>query len=182
MHLDEQPNMDLILNEIMVMSASRHPNIVNYIDSFLYKNELWLVMEHMDGGSLTDIVTSYLMNEGQIAAVSKEMCMGIEYLHRYGITHRDIKSENVLFSSHGAVKIGALIVQVEDCNTDSVIADFGSCARNSEGLKIPLIVGTAYWMPPECVAGQEYGPKIDIWSLGIIAIGASIHVIAAVLK
>jgi p21-activated kinase 1 len=58
MDLDKQPKKDLIINEILVMRASRHANIVNYIDSFLYKNEVWIVMEDMDGRSLADVVTA----------------------------------------------------------------------------------------------------------------------------
>lgn len=83
MDLDKQPKKDLI-NEILVMRASRHPNIVNYIDSYLYKNDLWVVMEYMEGGGLTDVVTANLMTEGQIAAVSRETCLGLDHLHRTG--------------------------------------------------------------------------------------------------
>ncbi|KAI0286006.1 kinase-like domain-containing protein [Russula aff. rugulosa BPL654] len=156
MDLDKQSRRDLIINEILVMRASRHANIVSYIDSFLYRNELWVVMEYMEGGTLTDIVTTSLMTEGQIAAVSREVAQGLQHLHKQGIIHRDIKSSHVLLSLTGDIKI----------------IDFGSCALVSDPIhaKRTTMIGTPYWMAPEIIIRKEYGPKVDIWSLGIIGI------------
>ncbi|KAF8977182.1 Protein kinase [Entomortierella lignicola] len=138
MDLSLQPRKELVVNEILVMKESTNPNIVNYLDSFLVKGqELWVVMEYMEGGALTDT------------------CKGLQHLHSQNIIHRDIKSDNVLMDPLGHVKI----------------TDFGFCAKlTDQKNKRATMVGTPYWMAPEVVKQKEYGAKVDIWSLGIMAI------------
>jgi p21-activated kinase 1 len=109
MKLDQNFEARAIKNEILFMRTNRHPNIVNYIDSFLHKNVFWVVVEYMDGGTLTDIATAKVMSESHIAAVSRETCKGLEHLHRHGVIHRDIKSDNILLSLKGNIKISTSI-------------------------------------------------------------------------
>ncbi|KAF9578315.1 Protein kinase, partial [Lunasporangiospora selenospora] len=102
MDLALQPRKELVVNEILVMKESTNPNIVNYLDSFLVKNqELWVVMEYMEGGALTDVIENNKLSETQIACICLETCKGLQHLHSQNIIHRDIKSDNVLMDAQG---------------------------------------------------------------------------------
>eukprot|EP00002_Diphylleia_rotans_P019767 TRINITY_DN381_c0_g1_i1.p1 TRINITY_DN381_c0_g1~~TRINITY_DN381_c0_g1_i1.p1 ORF type:complete len:428 (+),score=83.49 TRINITY_DN381_c0_g1_i1:647-1930(+) len=152
--MSNEANIKLIKAEVYNMKRARHPNIIEFLGSYLYGNEIWVALELMEGGSLTDIVTgSHQMTEAQIARVSLDILSAVEYLHREGFIHRDIKSDNILLGSKGEVKL----------------ADFGYCAQlTAEKTKRTSVVGTPYWMAPELIRGLEYGPKVDVWSIGVL--------------
>lgn len=149
-------NMKLLVTEIDIMKHSHHPNIVEYVDSYVVDGRLWVVMEFMGAGCLTEILEQYeylTMTEPQIARVCLENLKGLIYIHDNHRIHRDIKSDNILIGLNGEVKL----------------ADFGYAAQlTKQKQKRCTIVGTPYWMAPELIRGQSYDQKVDIWSLGIM--------------
>ncbi|XP_039914431.1 serine/threonine-protein kinase PAK 3-like [Hirundo rustica] len=153
--LHKQPQKELIVNELLVVRDNKHPNIVNYLDSYLVEDKLWIIMEYMDGGSLSSVVKEVQMTEGEMAAICQECLQALNFLHSNLVIHRDVKSENILLGMDGSVKL----------------ADFGLCAQmTSEQSKRNSLVGTAHWMAPEYVNKDAYGAKVDIWSFGIVVI------------
>ncbi|KAM7349019.1 serine/threonine-protein kinase PAK mbt [Cochliomyia hominivorax] len=155
MDLRKQQRRELLFNEVVIMRDYHHPNIVETYSSFLVNDELWVVMEYLEGGALTDIVTHSRMDEEQIATVCKQCLKALAYLHSQGVIHRDIKSDSILLAADGRVKL----------------SDFGFCAQVSQELpKRKSLVGTPYWMSPEVISRLPYGPEVDIWSLGIMVI------------
>ncbi|XP_066195649.1 serine/threonine-protein kinase PAK 3-like [Sylvia atricapilla] len=155
MTLQEDVSEELAVTEILVMWDNRNPNIVTYLDSYLVNEEVWLVMEFMDGGTLFDVLRAVYLEEGQIGAICRECLQGLHFLHSRQVIHRDVKSSNVLMGMDGSVKL----------------ADFGLCAQlTPEHSKCSSSVGTPSWMAPEVVRGEAYGPKVDIWSLGIMGL------------
>eukprot|EP01105_Mastigella_eilhardi_P026448 TRINITY_DN767_c0_g1_i1.p1 TRINITY_DN767_c0_g1~~TRINITY_DN767_c0_g1_i1.p1 ORF type:complete len:532 (+),score=148.28 TRINITY_DN767_c0_g1_i1:123-1598(+) len=150
-------NEKLLATEISIMKTSQHQNIVEYVASYLLgPKEIWVVMEYMGGGCLTDVLEAFdvvQLQESQIAFIFRETLQALAYIHSLHRVHRDIKSDNVLLGSDGTVKL----------------ADFGYAAQLTQKRKNrSTVVGTPYWMAPELIRGYEYGTKVDIWSLGIM--------------
>jgi len=150
-------NVKLLTTEIGIMKTSHHANIVDYVDSFMPSDkEMWVVMEYMGGGCLTDILEAFdvvRLSERNIAYIVRDTLRALSYIHSLHRIHRDIKSDNILISADGTIKL----------------ADFGYAAQlTAKQQKRNTVVGTPYWMAPELIRGQDYGVKVDIWSLGIM--------------
>jgi len=95
MDLAQQPRKELIVNEIIVMKESQHPNVVNFLEAFLVRSqELWVVMEYMEGGALTDVIENNKLAEEQIAAICLEVSW-ISSALRYQLTWRLVEDCNI---------------------------------------------------------------------------------------
>ncbi|GAB6030277.1 hypothetical protein CHUAL_005952 [Chamberlinius hualienensis] len=150
-----QQNKEVFMSEILIMKGHHHQNLVIFIDSYLVeRGELWVVMEYLEGGALSNIVPYCELSELHIAAICKEILQGLKFLHSVGIIHRDIKSGNILLGIDGQVKI----------------ADFGLCAQVAPEILRNTFAGTPCWAAPELIMNQLYGEKVDIWSFGIVII------------
>jgi serine/threonine protein kinase len=146
-------------NEIALMMECKDTEFVlNYKEAYWFRDKIWIIIELMDGGALTPML------EEMKGSYSEEFCKyvlyktvkALKFLHDKDILHRDIKSDNVLFSSDGKIKL----------------ADFGyACKLTQQQIKRKSKVGTICWMAPEMIRGKEkYDAKVDVWSLGIFAI------------
>uniref|UniRef100_A0A672TI10 non-specific serine/threonine protein kinase n=1 Tax=Strigops habroptila TaxID=2489341 RepID=A0A672TI10_STRHB len=154
----------------ILKALSDHPNVVKFYGMYYKKDvkngdQLWLVLELCNGGSVTDLVKGFLkrgerMNELLIAYILHEALMGLQHLHENKTIHRDIKGNNILLTTEGGVKL----------------VDFGVSAQlTSTRLRRNTSVGTPFWMAPEVIACEQqldssYDARCDAWSLGITAI------------
>jgi hypothetical protein len=152
-------NSDFILkhtNEIEAMRRLNHANIVQFEDVFYYDNQVWLVMEYCDGGTLENLYQEVYLSETEIAFFIRQICIGLNYLHvQQHLAHLDIKAENILLNLNGGIKI----------------ADFGLVREvSSDRDTLTSMVGTSYWMAPEVIQRKPYGQKVDIWALGCVCL------------
>ncbi|KAL5750184.1 hypothetical protein ACOSP7_024787 [Xanthoceras sorbifolium] len=155
-------NLDDIRREAQTMSLIDHPNVIRAYCSFVVDSNLWVVMPFMAEGSclhLMKIAYQDGFEEPAIGSILKEALKALDYLHRQGHIHRDVKAGNILLDSNGVVKLA-------DFGVSACMFDTGDRqrARNT-------FVGTPCWMAPEVLQpGSGYNSKADIWSFGITAL------------
>jgi eukaryotic-like serine/threonine-protein kinase len=143
------------------LSAARlqHPNIVQVFDSGQDPNteRHYIVMEYVDGPSAADMLREHKrLDVGETVQLMRDACHGLDYAHRAGVVHRDVKPGNLLFAEEmGLTKL----------------ADFGiaKAAEQTRITQVGSVLGTAAYLSPEQARGEEAGPPSDIYSLGVCA-------------
>ncbi len=142
------------LTESRTVAALQHPNIVPVYD-FVERDGLHLlVMEYLGGGSLAARAEAGL-DAGEACAVIVSVAGAVQHAHERGVLHRDIKPDNVLFTTDGVAKL----------------ADFGiaKLVEQPENLTMTgTVVGTPAYMAPEVALGEEAGPEADVYALGVV--------------
>jgi len=147
-----------LVNEINILKESLEcPFVVDYFGCYMKDDVLMMVMEYCYC-SLADILKfcpEVPLKEIQIAAVCAAVVKGLAYMHSNGISHRDIKPGNILLTEEGEIKI----------------ADFGiSVKLRHDRDRMKTFAGSPYWCAPEVITNDSYDKKVDVWSLGIVAI------------
>ncbi|XP_062369833.1 serine/threonine-protein kinase PAK 3-like [Cinclus cinclus] len=163
-NLHQLRKRELKVDELRVIKKNRNPNLVKYLDCYLVDKQFWLVMEYMDGGTLSNVISWTFLSEDEMAAVSQQCLQGLDFLLKMCVIHQNVKSRNILLRSDGSVFSRTFI--------NSTFSDyFGLLAQLSpEQRRQDSVTSTSGWMAPEVLTGQQYGPKLDIWSFGIVGI------------
>ena len=150
-------DIELVRTEIDIMKLCHHPNVVHLLDHFENAEYIFIVMEYIRGGRLTDYMKEKKFNftEKRVAELIYEIALGVKYLHKYGIIHRDLKPDNIMLTEandRGHIKI-------MDFGLSKIL---GKKEKTSDGF------GTLTFVSPEVLIRKPYNKEIDIWSIGVI--------------
>jgi hypothetical protein len=158
-HLADDPAfISRFRREALAAARLVHPNIVQVFDFGLDEGQHrhFIVMEHVPGNSCAELLRDQgHMEVDQAVEVIGQACRGLEYAHRHGVVHRDVKPGNLLVSDSDVVKL----------------ADFGIARATDQSsiTQVGSVLGTAAYLSPEQARGEEAGPRADIYSLGVVA-------------
>ncbi|XP_074030673.1 MAP/microtubule affinity-regulating kinase 3-like [Leptinotarsa decemlineata] len=142
-----------LYREAKIMKMLDHPNIVKLFQVIETATNFYLVMEYASGGSMYDYLARQgRMNENVARAKFRQIVSAVRYLHQKKIVHRDLKDGNILLDSEMNIKI----------------ADFGYSQQFTSKTKLKAFCGTLRYAAPEVLLCRKYGPKADVWSLGVV--------------
>jgi serine/threonine-protein kinase len=158
-HLADDPTfVSRFRREALAAARLVHPNIVQVFDSGFDRaaHQHFIVMEYVPGQSCAEILRDRgHLDVDQAVDIVTQACRGLDYAHRHGVVHRDVKPGNLLVSESGVVKL----------------ADFGIARATGQTsiTQVGSVLGTAAYLSPEQARGEEAGPPADLYSLGVVS-------------
>ncbi|MDW5593113.1 protein kinase, partial [Conexibacter stalactiti] len=158
-HLADDPSfVSRFRREALAAARLVHPNVVQVFDFGLdeAQHQHFIVMEYVQGQSCAELLRERgHLDVEEAVEILVQACRGLDYAHRNGVVHRDVKPGNLLRSQDGVVKL----------------ADFGiaKATEQSSITQVGSVLGTAAYLAPEQARGEESGPRADIYSLGVVA-------------
>src|SRR5713226_2126823 len=170
-HLSEKPEAkERFEREARAISSLSHPNICHLYDIGSQDGISYIVMEYLEGETLSDRLRKGPLPLEQVLKCGVEICEGLEKAHRSGIVHRDLKPANIMLTKSGAklMDFGLAKAGIHSSNPSS-----SSLMQTLTNPSHPLtvegtVVGTFQYMSPEQVEGKEADARSDIFALGAV--------------
>jgi serine/threonine-protein kinase len=148
--------VERFFNEARIQASLQHPNIATLYDFCEVQGQPCIIMEYVDGEAISERIAAYRapLPLSETVYVFEKVCEAIDYVHRHGVIHRDIKSNNIKISSQGQVKL----------------LDFGIAkGQGSQQLtQVGSVIGTLQYLAPELIRGGTADASGDIWALGVL--------------
>eukprot|EP01102_Stenamoeba_stenopodia_P015983 TRINITY_DN5526_c0_g1_i2.p1 TRINITY_DN5526_c0_g1~~TRINITY_DN5526_c0_g1_i2.p1 ORF type:complete len:825 (+),score=163.96 TRINITY_DN5526_c0_g1_i2:165-2639(+) len=152
----DSKSLESLKKRLQKNEFAQHPNIVNYLCSFYDGHNLWVVMNYLAGGSCQDIITCAYPNgfeEPTVAIILYQVLIGLEYFHRSGRIHRDLRASRIFLEADGTVRL-----------SDSGVSTIEARKQHQ------TLAGSPSWTAPEVFSSHGYDSRADIWSFGITAL------------
>ncbi|XP_057537927.1 probable serine/threonine protein kinase IREH1 [Amaranthus tricolor] len=177
--------VESILAERNILISVRNPFVVRFFYSFTCRENLYLVMEYLNGGDLYSLLRNLGCLDEDVARVYiAEVVLALEYLHSLQVVHRDLKPDNLLIAHDGHIKLTdfglskvGLINSTDDLSGPAVSGtslfeddqpQLSASEKHQERRKKRSAVGTPDYLAPEILLGTGHGATADWWSVGVI--------------
>jgi serine/threonine protein kinase/Tol biopolymer transport system component len=164
----EQQRLHRFLQEARAAAALSHPNIAHIYEIGESEGAQFIAMEYVEGTALDKKIGSRPLAIGELLDIAIQITDALDEAHAKGITHRDIKSSNIMITPRGRVKVldfGLAKVRQAAANPDQISdSEVATRVKTSPG----VVMGTVNYMSPEQASGKEVDARTDIWSVGVV--------------